>query len=375
MTRSRPESRSRAGLALTLLLLCLGCPGPVDEDGDGSTADLDCDDADPARYPGNVELCDGVDQDCDEATFVDGELFDLDADGSLACADCDESDPRIHPGADPFCDYRDADCDGQADAAGDVTGSSASCPAASCAALLEADPGADDGDYWIDGGVADEGFVVACDMTDAGGGWIRLSLDDEDRVLVASNGSDNPWHKCDDDAAAFYLFAGEHDLAEDWAPGHSYLAEVELGYVHPDSGLAYTAAQLWAMRAAVTELHPVTRMVATIGDNDGGDWQSGSGGGLEVYVVGAEGDWHLLTPGAGGECGGGDDWPTEGSQTGSYLWSSDPDGSVAFGDTGLEDAALGALDPAAVLPVYAELAVFTGGGVPVGGGIEVFLVR
>lgn len=361
---------------LLLAILLPACPGPADGDGDGSAADLDCDDTNPGRFPGNPELCDGLDQDCDPGTFVDGELIDLDGDGALACADCDEADPAVHPGAEPFCEHRDADCDGAPDGAGDETGSSALCPAASCAALLEAEPGLDDGAYFIDGGVAELGFVVSCDMTDAGGGWIRLALDDADRVLVASNSSGNPWDKCDDDSAAFYLFvAHEDDLEEDFAPGGSYLAEVELGYLNPDTGVAFTAAQLDAMRAVVTELHPVSRMVATIGDNDGGDWQGGSNGGLEVYVVGAEGEWHLLTPGAGGECGGGDDWPVEGSRTGSYLWSSDPDGSVAFGDTGLEDPALGALAPAAVLPVLAELAVYTGGGVSFGWATDVFLVR
>jgi hypothetical protein len=38
---------------------------PEDADGDGSPAGEDCDDADPARYPGAVDPCDGVDQDCD----------------------------------------------------------------------------------------------------------------------------------------------------------------------------------------------------------------------------------------------------------------------------------------------------------------------
>ncbi len=43
-----------------------GCGEPQDRDGDGVTdADGDCDDADPAVYPGAEELCDGIDNDCD----------------------------------------------------------------------------------------------------------------------------------------------------------------------------------------------------------------------------------------------------------------------------------------------------------------------
>jgi hypothetical protein len=38
--------------------------GPVDGDSDGVTSDLDCDDGDPANFPGNVEICDGQDNDC-----------------------------------------------------------------------------------------------------------------------------------------------------------------------------------------------------------------------------------------------------------------------------------------------------------------------
>ena len=42
--------------------------GGVDGDGDGADVSIDCDDSDTANFPGNVEVCDGQDNDCDATT-------------------------------------------------------------------------------------------------------------------------------------------------------------------------------------------------------------------------------------------------------------------------------------------------------------------
>ncbi len=86
----------------------------VDNDGDGSPScpDEDCDDNDPSRAPGFPEECNGVDDDCDDRTDLDGTDTDSDGDGYLACAgDCDDEDPNVSPdsGTNPDCDDEDDD--------------------------------------------------------------------------------------------------------------------------------------------------------------------------------------------------------------------------------------------------------------------------
>ena len=126
-----------------LLLACTGKEpedatgdGSVDADGDGVTAGADCDDADETRYPGADELCDGVDNDCDDivdedavdaSTWfpdADGDGFGDDAGAVLACeapsgavaagGDCDDTDPAYRPDAveDDCLDPNDYNCDG-----------------------------------------------------------------------------------------------------------------------------------------------------------------------------------------------------------------------------------------------------------------------
>ena len=84
-----------------------------DADGDGVTDETcggyDCDDSDPAIYPGADDPCDGMDQACDGL----GEEVDSDIDSSMICeGDCDDTDSDTYPGAPDPCDGIDQDCDG-----------------------------------------------------------------------------------------------------------------------------------------------------------------------------------------------------------------------------------------------------------------------
>lgn len=67
----------------------------ADADLDGvRVCDGDCDDADPLRFPGAEESCDGVDADCDGVVEIDS-----DQDAALDCSDCAPDDPGVYPGA------------------------------------------------------------------------------------------------------------------------------------------------------------------------------------------------------------------------------------------------------------------------------------
>ncbi len=88
-------------------------------DGYIATGD-DCNDTDAQTYPGAVERCDGLDNDCDGLT---DEQADGDQDGYVASdcggADCDDEDASVSPGAEEICnDGVDNDCDGTPGACG-----------------------------------------------------------------------------------------------------------------------------------------------------------------------------------------------------------------------------------------------------------------
>jgi hypothetical protein len=111
----------------------------IDVDGDGSPAEEDCDDNNPLRSPEKVEVCDMVDNDCDD--IVDEDPIDalhwyadLDTDGFgdpddvlttcdqsdvpgrvLNDGDCDDTNALANPNMIEECDGWDNDCDGDID--------------------------------------------------------------------------------------------------------------------------------------------------------------------------------------------------------------------------------------------------------------------
>ncbi|HCP46349.1 MAG TPA: hypothetical protein DIU15_09920 [Deltaproteobacteria bacterium] len=100
-------------------------PDEVDEDSDGSSSCEDCDDNDPGRYPGLPEVeCSGIDEDCDGTAYDPG--IDEDQDGVTTCGadgiadtpddDCSDNNPDNFPGNTELCDGQDNDCQFGADA-------------------------------------------------------------------------------------------------------------------------------------------------------------------------------------------------------------------------------------------------------------------
>lgn len=146
----------------------------------------DCVDADPSIHPGAEELCNGVDDDCDDMLGVDE--VDVDQDGYLACADdCDDEAEGVYPGATELCDNGvDDDCDemidaldpdcaeppGDGDGDGDGTGGGDGDPSGETSG--DSGAGSETGAGQTDGDAA--GCACAVEPSRSGGAWALLLL-------------------------------------------------------------------------------------------------------------------------------------------------------------------------------------------------------
>ena len=148
----------------------------------------DCDDGEAEAFPGNSEVCDGLDNNCDGAqdegldtlwyADADGDLYGAADDTTLACAkpsghvsrpgDCDDEASGVYPGAAEATNLGDDDCDGDIDEGVE---------SASCLAILESFPDATDGAYTLDpdGSPLTPALGVWCDMQTEEGGWTLIS--------------------------------------------------------------------------------------------------------------------------------------------------------------------------------------------------------
>ena len=221
----------------------LACEAP-----DGYVADdTDCDDADGSVFPGADEVCNGVDDDCDDEVD-EGVLltFYADADGDgygdagtavLACAppagyvaddtDCDDADASVFPGADEVCNGIDDDCDAEVDEGVLLT--------------FYADA---DGDGYGDA----ESTAAACTPPD---GYVADDTDCDDLNAAVNPGAEEVCNAIDDDCDGVVdedvqpTFYGDADGDGYGDPGTTVLAcTAPAGYVDNDGDCDDTDAAI-----------------------------------------------------------------------------------------------------------------------------------
>jgi len=225
-----------------------------DLDGDGYGVDEDCEDEDAAINPGATEECNDVDDDCDGVTDPEVDWYaDVDGDGwggegGSDCeppedsvsqgGDCDDTDGAVNPGATEVCNGVDDDCDEVIDGVTEGYGEWEACPAVDCKDLLAVVPDAADGTFWIgdDADSSTDPFEARCDMATDGGGWTMiLSLNAsgmtqydaadvlESKQVVGALGDDNHLSE------AFYRVSFDESYVGDTTHGTPVISDSSWG--------------------------------------------------------------------------------------------------------------------------------------------------